>query len=104
MSNYIIRRLIAIIPLLLGITIASFAIIHLAPGKPTPIEQSLNLKVSSQARERLEKLYGLDKPLHIQYISWLGNRENPGKNPGHADHKYSLSVFNFAYRHSLRGE
>jgi peptide/nickel transport system permease protein len=72
MSNYIIRRLIAIIPLLLGITIASFAIIHLAPGKPTPIEQSLNLKVSSQARERLEKLYGLDKPLHIQYISWLG--------------------------------
>ncbi len=71
MLSYIIRRLIAIIPLLLGITIASFIIIHLAPGKPTTIEQSLNLKVSSQARQRLEKLYGLDKPLHVQYISWL---------------------------------
>ncbi len=71
MLSYIIRRLIAIIPLLLGITIASFIIIHLAPGKPTTIEQSLNLKVSSQARQRLEKLYGLDKPLHVQYVSWL---------------------------------
>ena len=60
------------IPLLLGITIVSFSIIHLAPGKPTTIEQSLNPKVSAQARERLEKLYGLDKPLPIQYINWLG--------------------------------
>jgi len=72
MLNYITRRLVMIIPLLLGITIISFAIVHLAPGKPTTIEQSLNLKVSSQARERLEKLYGLDKPLHVQYIAWLG--------------------------------
>ncbi|MFH1888943.1 MAG: ABC transporter permease [Candidatus Omnitrophota bacterium] len=71
MVNYIARRLLGIIPLLLGITIISFAIIHLAPGKPTTIEQSLNPKVSLEVRERLDKLYGLDKPLHVQYINWL---------------------------------
>lgn len=71
MITYIIRRLLGIIPLLFGITIISFAVIHLAPGKPTTIEQSLNPKVSQEVRLRLEKIYGLDKPIHIQYINWL---------------------------------
>jgi peptide/nickel transport system permease protein len=71
MFNYIMRRLLGIIPLLIGITVISFAIIHLAPGKPTTIEQSLNPKVSQEVRLRLEKLYGLDKPLYIQYLNWV---------------------------------
>jgi peptide/nickel transport system permease protein len=71
MVNYIIRRLLGIVPLALGITIISFMIIHLAPGKPTTIQQSLNPKVSLETRERLDKLYGLDKPLHVQYVNWL---------------------------------
>lgn len=71
MINYIIRRLMGIFPLLLGITIISFTIIHLAPGKPAAIEQTLNPKVSQEVRMRLEKLYGLDKPVHIQYVNWL---------------------------------
>jgi peptide/nickel transport system permease protein len=71
MINYIIRRLLGIIPLLLGITIISFAIIHLAPGKPVSLQQSLNPKVSLEVRARLERLYGLDKPLYVQYLNWL---------------------------------
>ena len=71
MTAYILRRLIGIIPLLFGITIISFSIIHLAPGKPTTIEQSLNPKVSPEVREKLTKLYGLDKPLYLQYANWL---------------------------------
>lgn len=71
MLNYIIRRLLGIIPMLLGITILSFAVIHLAPGKPTAIEQSMNPKISPQIRLKLEKLYGLDKPLGVQYIQWV---------------------------------
>lgn len=71
MITYIIRRLLGLIPLLLGITIISFAIIHLAPGKPTQLQQALDPKVSSEVRLRMEKLYGLDKPLHIQYATWL---------------------------------
>lgn len=71
MLNYILRRLLGIVPLLLGITLISFFVIHLAPGKPTTLEEGMNPRVSLEARMRLEKLYGLDKPLHVQYLNWL---------------------------------
>jgi peptide/nickel transport system permease protein len=71
MVSYLFRRLVNIIPLLFGITLISFAIIHLAPGKPAEVEQSLNPRVSAVDRVRLEKLYGLDRPLHVQYFDWL---------------------------------
>lgn len=71
MVYYIIRRLSSMIPVFLGITMISFFVIHLAPGKPTDIQASLNPKISYEARMRMEALYGLDKGLHIQYIEWL---------------------------------
>lgn len=71
MVSYIFRRLIQIIPVLLGITIISFAVIHLAPGKPTDLMLELNPKVDFEAREKLNRLYGLDKPLYIQYFNWV---------------------------------
>ena len=71
MLKYIIRRLIGIIPLLFGITLITFMVIHLAPGKPTDLETQFNPKVSMEARQRIAHLYGLDKPLHIQYVDWL---------------------------------
>ncbi len=71
MLNYILRRLLGIIPLLLGITILSFAIIHLAPGKPVNLDTSMNPKVSQEVRVRLARIYGLDQPLYLQYINWL---------------------------------
>ena len=71
MLKYIIRRLIGLIPLLFGITIITFMVIHLAPGKPTDLEAQFNPKVSMEARQRIAHLYGLDKPLHMQYIDWV---------------------------------
>lgn len=71
MIRYLIRRLIGLVPVFLGITLISFFVIHLAPGKPTDIQTSLNPKVSYEARMRLEKLYGLDKPVYVQYFDWL---------------------------------
>lgn len=59
------------IPLLLGITIVSFTVIHLAPGAPTGLQTDLNPKITAEARARLEAMYGLDKPLHTQYLLWL---------------------------------
>lgn len=59
------------IPTLIGITLISFFIIQLAPGKPTDVLADLNPKMTPEARERLEKYYGLDKPIHIQYVMWL---------------------------------
>ena len=71
MVRYILRRLIMLIPLLIGISLISFLVIHLAPGKPTDVQLQLNQKVSLQVRERIEKLYGLDKPIIVQYFNWL---------------------------------
>jgi peptide/nickel transport system permease protein len=70
MLLYIGKRLTEIIITLIGITILSFFIIHLAPGKPTDVLTELNPKITPEARERLEKYYGLDKPIIIQYLLW----------------------------------
>ena len=71
MSSYLIRRILFMIPLLLGITVICFVVMHLAPGKPTDLQTQMNPKSSAEMRERLMSLYELDKPLHIQYWSWL---------------------------------
>lgn len=59
------------IPIIFGITVITFTVVHLAPGGPVEVQTEMQLKASAQARENLKKLYGLDKPLHIQYIDWL---------------------------------
>ena len=71
MFPYIAKRLLLMIPLIFGITLISFAVIHLAPGGPVEVEAEMSLKASAEARENMKKLYGLDKPLYIQYIDWL---------------------------------
>ncbi|WP_432735116.1 ABC transporter permease [Maridesulfovibrio sp. FT414] len=55
----------------IGITVISFWVIHLAPGSPTDMQTTLNPAATIETRLKLEKLYGLDKPLHEQYINWV---------------------------------
>ncbi len=71
MWSYILKRVIGLIPLLFGITIITFAVIHLAPGEPGQVQLQMNPKVNKEVVERLRKLYGLDKPLYQQYIDWV---------------------------------
>ena len=71
MLRYIMRRLMQMIPTILGITIITFAVIHLAPGKPTDLMIQMNPKIDFEAREKLNKIYGLDKPVYVQYVNWL---------------------------------
>ncbi|NDI35069.1 ABC transporter permease [Chengkuizengella sediminis] len=71
MTTYIIRRLVMAIPLLLGITIISFAIIQMAPGDPTSLLMDPNISPADRAKF-MEK-YGLNDPLYIQYFKWVGN-------------------------------
>lgn len=54
-----------------GITLISFWVIHLAPGSPTDLQTTLNPQAGAEARARLEKIYGLDQPVHVQYLNWL---------------------------------
>lgn len=66
-----VKKCLWLLLVLLGITIISFWVIHLAPGSPTDMETTLNPYAGEAARVQLEALYGLDQPLHIQYFNWL---------------------------------
>jgi peptide/nickel transport system permease protein len=70
---YALRRLVLAVPLLIGITFISFAVIHLAPGEPVDLQAgNMNAKSSAQARQLLREMYGLDQPIAVQYWNWLG--------------------------------
>lgn len=71
MSAYLIKRILFMIPLLLGITMICFFVMRLAPGAPTDLQTQMNPKASAEMKERLRSMYELDKPIHIQYWSWL---------------------------------
>jgi peptide/nickel transport system permease protein len=68
---YILKRLGLMLPMLLGITLVSFTVIHLAPGTPVDMQTTMNPKASLEAQKRLIELYGLDKPLTVQYWDWI---------------------------------
>jgi len=73
MRGYFLKRLLLIVPTLLGISLVSFLIIHLAPGDPASLKVADDQRTGnpSQIIEETRALYGLDQPLHIQYIHWL---------------------------------
>lgn len=93
MGKYLLKRLLVMIPTLIGVTIVVFAVINLAPG--SPVEQKLQAMrfggggnaatvsdsstsrgsstVSDEVLAALNKQYGFDKPLHERYLKWLGN-------------------------------
>ncbi len=64
------------IPTLLGITIVVFAISRFAPGDPVSLSMGpggmLDAQRAADVREARMRLYGLDKPVHVQYATWLG--------------------------------
>ncbi len=73
MTTDILKRILITIPLLLGITVITFSLIHLAPGDPVtgmidPTRGNLDAEAIARERSRL----GLDKPLPVQYVLWLG--------------------------------
>ena len=71
MFFYSIKRTLLMVPILLGITLLSFGVMHLAPGGPAEAQMEFSAKASAEARERLRKLYGADQPVHKQYLTWL---------------------------------
>ncbi len=71
MKWYIIKRLIQIIPVIIGVTIIAFALIHLAPGDPA--RTMLGQHATQQEINEIREKYGLDEPLYIQYVIWLND-------------------------------
>jgi peptide/nickel transport system permease protein len=71
MLSYLIKRVLWMIPLLIGISLISFLIMHLAPGDITSNEAAFNPKTSEESRQKLRELYNLDKPVIVQYGLWM---------------------------------
>ncbi|WP_025026365.1 ABC transporter permease [Caldalkalibacillus mannanilyticus] len=70
MTSYIIRRILMAIPLLLGISILTFAIMHIAPGGP--VELLIDPSISAADTEKMMEKYGLNDPIPVQYVKWMG--------------------------------
>ena len=71
MLKYIIKKLLLMIPVLLGLTIIVFLILHLAPGDP--VHQVVGPNVTPEVYENVRRSMGLDRPLIMQYFDYLGN-------------------------------
>ncbi|MFN4227530.1 MAG: ABC transporter permease [Candidatus Ratteibacteria bacterium] len=72
MRRYILNRLFQFIPLLIGMTFISFLIIQISPGDYFT-QLKMNPEISPETIENMRKLFGLDKPVIIQYFYWLKN-------------------------------
>ena len=70
--RYALRRIALSIPLLLGISVLTFGILHLAPGNPVESQIGMNPRYTPETIRALRAMYDLDKPLPIQYAKWLG--------------------------------
>lgn len=72
MSKYIIRRLLQLIPVLILVSILLFGIIQLAPGSPLATFFT-DPNMTAEQMQHLEELYGLNRPIYMQYFDYMGN-------------------------------
>ncbi|MCX8133139.1 MAG: ABC transporter permease [Roseococcus sp.] len=70
MTSYLIRRLLLMIPSILGISVVLFAVLAMAPGDPFE-ELATNPAVPPEVRANLRASLGLDDPIHVRYVNWL---------------------------------
>jgi peptide/nickel transport system permease protein len=71
MSKYFLRRLLISIPALLGISLVLFTVLALAPGDPFE-ELATNPNVPPEVRANLRAQFGLDDPIAVRYLRWVG--------------------------------
>ncbi|MPQ43714.1 ABC transporter permease [Clostridium tarantellae] len=69
MIKYIIRRILQMIPILLGVSIIIFVVISLAPGDA--VDNKANPNMTEEKKQELREQMGLDKPLPVRYVNWL---------------------------------
>lgn len=70
---FVIRRFVFLVPLLLGLSMLMFALIHAAPGDPVIALMGPQAAANPEYVEQARRNLGLDQPLPVQYVRWLGN-------------------------------
>jgi peptide/nickel transport system permease protein len=71
MLIYIAKRIAGFVPMLIGISLLCFTVMAMAPGSPVDLMTDLDPKASAEDRLKLEKFYGVDQPVYVQYGLWL---------------------------------
>src|SRR6185436_13868151 len=69
--RYLARRLLLLVPVLAGVSLVVFMVLHLSPGDPAEI--MLGSQATQEDLTRLRAELGLNEPLHVQYVRWLGH-------------------------------
>ncbi|WP_161881004.1 ABC transporter permease [Deinococcus alpinitundrae] len=69
--TYVFKRLLGMLPLLLGVSLILFGVLHLAPGGPLDVYAD-NPSVTQEALEQMKRAFGLDQPIPVQYVKWVG--------------------------------
>lgn len=69
MMKYAVRRALQAIPLLIGISFGAFVLLRLAPGGPMAV-YAQNPSMTEADMRRIERILGLDQPIHVQYVKW----------------------------------
>ncbi len=72
MGRYIAKRLLVAVPVLFGISVVIFLLVRLIPGDIIDVLLGSETALSPAAREQLRKTLGIDQPLYLQYLTWLG--------------------------------
>jgi peptide/nickel transport system permease protein len=71
MTQYVARRVVSVLPVLFGISVLVFLLVHLIPGDVAQV--LLGTQATDQQIETLRRSFGLDRPLPVQYVDWLSH-------------------------------
>jgi len=73
LRRFILKRVLLTIPILFGVSVVTFGLVHLTPGDPIDVLVSFNPDVGPAQEAQLRERYGYDLPIWEQYIRWIGN-------------------------------
>src|SRR6056297_3571040 len=71
LRRFIVKRLLAIIPILFGVSIITFGLVHLTPGDPVQQILALNPRAGPAEKAQLREQFGLAAPVWEQYLNWI---------------------------------
>ncbi|MDG5759259.1 ABC transporter permease [Natronococcus sp. A-GB1] len=73
LRRFILKRLLSIVPILFGVSVITFALVHLTPGDPISQMTATNPHMTAADEAQMRARYGLDGPVWEQYLTWMGN-------------------------------
>ncbi len=73
MLQYILRRLVLLSPVLFGVSLVIFGLVRLLPGDAALLAIGVDQRITEEQREAVRRSYGLDQPVPVQYVKWIGH-------------------------------